>query len=205
MTPPPPAEGRTRLVEDLLNWVNTPWRAGFLLILMILGATGYGLWSVRVELADHVLKNQPAPHLKPDAFPKLAQRLIDNSDADLVLLIEVDFPSDHVQSVDGRLKGDADWRPRPAPRELLESGVDVRQLADLISGKAVCASLAGQGDGARADVALGMVWRCVAGVPAVFGVFVGAVETAWRTPPHPIIQEGAVNEMLRMANSLAVW
>src|SRR5215831_474785 len=138
MTTPPPAEGKTRLVEDILAWVNTPWRAVALLVLVLLCGIGYGLWTVRVQLADRVLKDTPIPHLEGREFPQIAERLIVNSGVDLVILMEVDFASDHVQAVDGRLKGNADWRPKPVPRELFQSSVSISDLSNLIAGKAVC-------------------------------------------------------------------
>jgi hypothetical protein len=46
---------------------------------------------------------------------------------------------------------------------------------------------------------------CIAAVPPINGVLIGALELAWKTPPAPDSEAAYSVELGRMATRLATW
>jgi hypothetical protein len=108
--------------------------------------------------------------------------------------------------VDGRLVGDPSWHPlgRPLPIFSDKTPINVAQIGAVINGATVCMDVV-QVDHLYEDANLGMKRSCIAGVPPISGVLIGALKLSWRTPPGRNSEDAYTVELGRMATRLATW
>ena len=202
----PPNEVPAGLLDKVFAYADRPWRVvAVILSVLILGA-GYAAWEQRVVIAQHILKGYVAPTLQVDRFPEVAHKLLTDTGADLIVLSKVDFEANLFQNVEGRLVGDPSWRPvaRPLPILSEQTPVSIGQIGRVIDGQTICFDVVQQ-DHLYETALLGMKRSCIAGVPPISGVLLGALELSWKTPPGPVSEAAYTVELGRQATRLATW
>ena len=203
MTPPP--DLRLGLVDRLLSYANTPGRVIALIVLALFGVVCWTLYEQRATIATRILEKTVVPRLEPQRFPESAARLLTETDADLVILSRVDLASNLTQNIDGRLRTNAEWRPRPLPRAMFGSDLlATGQIVELIEGHVVCEDVHPV-DHVLETAEVGMARFCMAPVPPLAGVLVGDLLLGWRTPPGAAAELGIKRQLIAEAMQLAVW
>lgn len=176
---------------------------------MILGLTaiaGITLWERRASVAEAILENWVKPSLRPDAFPKLAAKLMDDTGAEIVILAEVAIRSNVIKNIDGRRRNNAGWTPAVNPRPLYASIRDPARYAAFIEGRPVCHDIdPSSGEEERAEAALGVKRRCYIAVPPLLDSLVGILAIGWASPPSGEAEAGASALLYTAATQLASW
>ena len=142
------------LVDRVLAYVDKPWKIAAVAFLALFGVVSYTIWEKRAEIAERILERAVTPRLQPQRFPAIAQQLLDETHADLVILAQINLAAGRFANIDGRRASDPSWRPHPEPRAMFDA-VTVEQAAQIIAGQVVCDDVPAS-DGQRLDVQLGM-------------------------------------------------
>jgi len=198
------------VVDTLLNFASRPWKAAALVVFAVVGMCIYVAWDQRIEISHYMLTKEPA--LDSKKFPKIAEQMIDNYAADMVILSEVNLSSNRVANIDGRLRDDPAWRPRPYPRAIFNSdAVELRAepgiIIRFIEGHVICEAINPTSgfEQVRVDIQEGMVHRCLVGIPPIAGILIGTISLGWKTIPTKAREQAATIEMQHVASELAVW
>jgi hypothetical protein len=194
------------LLDRVLSYADRPWRVGALILAVLILGAGYAAWEQRVAIAQHLIRSSVTPTLQIDRLPPVAQKLMADTGADLVVLSHVDLAANLFQNVDGRLAGDPSWHPlaRPLPIFSDRTPIDINQIGRIIDGQTVCFDVVQQ-DHLYESAMLGMRRSCIAGVPPISGVLIGALALSWKTPPGVISETAYTVELGRQATRLATW
>jgi hypothetical protein len=195
------------LVDRLFGYVDKPWKVVAVIVLALAFAGGYAVWEQRAAIAERILRQTVTPRLEPDRFPKVADDLMSDTGADLVLFAEVSLNHNLIRTIAGRLAGEPNWRPAARPRPVFTAGRDFERVDELIMGKVDCASVVPQSrlEEERAEAALGMTRRCGVAVPPIPSITIGFLSLAWRKPLSSGDENGAKKVMYRAAERLATW
>jgi hypothetical protein len=196
----------TGLVDRVLSYADRPWRVVAIIFLGLFAIGAYAAWEQRAQIAQHILQAYVTPKLQVDRFPAIAQQLLTDTGADLVVLAQVDLPANQMQNVDGRLVGDPGWHPLGRPLAILseKTPVSTGQMGQIINGQVVCFDVV-QIDHLFEAAILGMKRSCISAVPPITGVLIGALTLSWSTPPGPASEESDRVELARQAMKLATW
>lgn len=190
---PPPREnggGRMAILNTLLAYIDTPWKAVAIAGLAIVFGLGWLIWTERAAILGVLLRPAARPTvLKSELLPDLNGVLADTT-ADLVTIWRVDWAANtlsHVLStgrngtklaVDGTV---------PAVTEL----TDVSRMARVMNGEAVCAPT-GVGLLSQRFEAAGYRFECAAPVPpGVNQLAIGMLILLWKLPPSAVEQTAA--------------
>jgi hypothetical protein len=193
-------------VERILRFIDRPWKIIAVVVLAVTAIVGWTLWEKRAELAEAVLQGWVTPHLRTDGFPKLAARLLEDTEADLVVLAEVTIRNNLLRNIDGLRRDTPGWRPEANPRPFYGTIRDPVRLVGLLEGRVVCHDLDPQnGEEERAEAALGIRRRCYIAVPPVLDALVGIIAIGWRERLPLEREAGATSLLYKAATQLASW
>jgi hypothetical protein len=202
------ADASLGIVDKILAFVDRPWKIMAVVALAAAGVIGVTLWEHRGELAEGVLEGWVKPRLEPERFTsKLGIELMQQTRADLVVLVRIDLHNNLATNVEGFRRDDPAWKPPVNPRPVFYSVRDPLELIAMIEGQTVCRDMDAL-DGSeetRALAALGMRRRCVVAVPPVLDALVGALTIAWRAPLGAEAESGAQRLLYVAASRLASW
>jgi hypothetical protein len=124
------------VVDKVLGYADRPWRViAVILAALILGA-GYAVWEQRATIAQYVLKSYVTPTLQRDRLTAIAEKLLADTGADLIVLSKVEFEANLFQNVAGRLAGDPGWHPaaRPLPIFSDRTPIGIGAIGRIIDG-----------------------------------------------------------------------
>jgi hypothetical protein len=194
------------LIDRVLSYVDRPWKIAAVVVIAAAAIIGITLWEKRAEVAEAVLEGWVSPQLRPARFPKTAARLLDATNADIVLLAKVSLRNNLITNLDGLRRADPAWEPVLNPRPLYGAIRDPERYLALIEGRPVCHDLdPDDGEEERAEAALGIKRRCYQAVPPVLDSLVGIVAIGWRQPPSAEAEGGAKSLLWTAASELATW
>ena len=205
--PPDQVRGWAGLFAALLAFMDRPWKAVALTVLLFVSATGWVLWTERAEIAQAILSHYRLPRLETGAFHKVAAPLLADTGADLAILVEISLEANLVKNVDGQLRGRPDWRPAPIPRVVFADDSDPKSIVKFIDGDVLCADASKESPvrQRREEAALGVRRSCMVGVPPILGVLVGALIIGWDTPLEPLAEKAAEAALGAAGMKLAKW
>jgi hypothetical protein len=204
--PGPPGGTITGVLDRVLGYVNSPFRLVAIVVLTILGIVAYTVWEKRAEIAEAVLHHTITPRLEPGEFAKLAPVLMNETRADVVVLIQIELYNNVGRTIAGIARDDPGWKPSPAPRPVLIDGGPAR-VVRLIEGGVECYDITADNPHptAREAAALGITRACAIGVPPVVDVLVGGLFLGWKTALSEPEEAGIKRAMYRVALKLATW
>jgi hypothetical protein len=192
------------IVDRVLRFIDKPWKAAVVILLVLIIGFGWVFYEKRNELFEAWL-TPDTPELRrvdvPDALDKLAQE----TDADLVQIWAVDLASNSQWFIGAR-RHDGERPVIPSPRRLpiIDHTSDVRRLVDVLDGHPVCVSIDLTGTPvARRLAERGMKRGCAIPIPPNPESFVGVIYLTWSVPTDDSNENVAVGVAREVAKKLA--
>lgn len=190
---PPPRGAVGELLDRLLAYMDRPWKAAAVIVLVIVCGAGYGLWLERETV---VLWLRPAGRpavLKTDVSGPLDD-VLNHTSADAAMVWSIDLARNTAFYSDGRQRGGGS--PPFAGDRLPAVGhaSNPQALAQLLSGQPWCDGLpaAGTPFGDRLAAA-GYHTLCIVPVPPEpSALVIGILVLAWKAPPNAAYRNAAV-------------
>jgi hypothetical protein len=138
---PPRSPGNGRLIPDLvsrvLGYMDRPWKAVAVILILIIGALGWGSWQERERLAQ-LLAVPERVSLNHGALPTALATALVETGADIVAVWSLDLAANAAYFEQGRRRGGGPWTFAPARVPAITPGGNVKLFADLLAGHAVC-------------------------------------------------------------------
>jgi hypothetical protein len=193
------------IVDRVLAFIgDKPWKAAFIVVLIVIGGVGWVLYEKRDTLLEAWL-TPDLPELKTDAIPDALSKLSTETNADLVQIWAVDL-SANSQWFLGARRHDGDRPVIPSPRRLpiIDHTSDVRRLVDVLDGQPVCVDLEANGTPvARRLAERGMKRGCAVPIPPSPESFVGVIYLAWLQQTDASNENVSVGAAREVARKLA--
>ena len=204
----PPSGGMVSgLIDRVLNYIDSPFKLAAVVVLAVIGLTGYFVWERRVELAEAIIEDWTNPHLKAEVFTsKFATQLMTDTRADLSVLAEVSLKTNLIKDIGGFARNDPGWIPPSNPRPLFYAARDPQLLISLIEGHPTCRDIdPTDGEEQHMLLRLNMKRRCYIAVPPLLASLAGGLMLAWQQPLGAEAEVGAMRVMYQAATKLATW
>ena len=199
------AEDKAGILGQVLAFIDRPWKVAAVIILFVVGGIGWIVYEQRDELLEAWLTPSAAA-LKVDAVPAALEKLVEDSDVDLVQIWAIDLSANSQRFIAARRK-DHERAVIPEPRRLpvIVKSTDLQVLADVINGHPACADItpASPSPVVRRLADRGMQRGCAVPIPPSPDAFVGVIYLAWqKQTPDRGAEEGAVGAAREIAATL---
>jgi hypothetical protein len=192
------------LISKFLSYMDRPWKAFVVILLVLFLGIGYIIYDKRNELFEAWL-TPSSPELKTQEIPSALEKLATETDADLVQIWAVDLPSNSQWFLAAR-RHDGERPVIPTPRRLpiMDHASDIRNLVGILEGFPVCVNLNSDGTPvARRLAERGMKRGCAIPIPPNPESFVGVIYLAWAAPTDNSNENVAVGAAREIAKKLA--
>src|SRR5262245_14298183 len=177
------------IISRILGYLDKPWKALALALLLIVGGTGWIIWVERDKLLDAFLEAPEGPPVfRQSAIPDLLTRVLDETNVDVVAAWTVDLESNAVHFLGGRHRDGSPWKMTPSRLPAVRDNVDVEILVQVLNGQPGCADPTGR-DGMFAKRIVSDGMKLVCWVPVDH---FGAVSVAWKAPPDEAEREASL-------------
>jgi hypothetical protein len=203
MTEPAEGSGVTGLIGRVLQFMDEPWKAIIVIVLVIICGVGWIVYEKRDVLFDAWLTPSTS-ELKTADIPEALNKLAQETDADLIQIWQVDLASNS-QWFLGARRHDGERPVIPSPRRLpIIDHTDIRHLVDVLEGHPICVDLTINGTPvARRLAERGMKRGCGIPIPPNPESFVGVIYLAWSVPTDVSNENVAVGAAREVARKLA--
>jgi len=194
----------TSILDRILRFIDAPWKAVVVVVLIVLLGTGWVLYEKRNELFEAWM-TPSTPELKTADIPDALGKLISETNADLVQIWAVDISSNAQWFIAAR-RHDGERPVIPAPRRLplMDHTSDVKRLVDLLEGHPICLDLDPNGAPVVRRLAeRGMKRGCAIAIPPTPEAFVGVIYLAWLTATDASNENVAAGAAREIALKLA--
>jgi hypothetical protein len=182
--------------------MDRPWKAVAIIVAVVLGAAGWGVWQERERLASLFLAPEKVT-LKRSALPAALAAALNETSADIVAVWSVDLPANAAYFEQGRKRGGGAWTFQPGRVPAIVPGSSAPLFADLLAGHAVCD---GSGNATslmtRAMADAGVRRFCYVPIRDMEGGVFGVLLLAWYQPPDPPLEIAALAAGAAIAASL---
>jgi hypothetical protein len=192
------------LLAQLFAYVDRPWKVAAVIALLVVGGAGLVLYEQRDALIEAWLT--PAePELKLALVPAALEKLVSESDADLVQIWLVDLEANAQSFVAARRRdGERPVIPNPRRLPVITTASDAKALVDVLNGHPICIDITASGSPlARRLADRGMRRGCAIPIPPTGEAFVGVIYLAWSAPPDSGAESVAVGAARAVARELA--
>lgn len=193
--------------DRLLHYASSPWRAAFVIVLLIVCGFGYLIWTERVRIADAILTGTDIrARLDELAFLEAAPKLLRDTRSDYAMLVEADL-TDNLMTDDIGVDADGNrWVPSHGPQQMLQPSSAMPILVRFLANEAVCSDTASLvNEDATVMAAKGYTHVCLVAVPPILGVHAGGLVVAWKMPPLPSNEARSGVVMRAAALKFATW
>jgi hypothetical protein len=196
-----------RLVDRVLTFVDKPWKGLLLVVLIVLIGGGYILYSERAQIATAILASHVKPRLELAIFKSEARQLLNDTQADAVMLVQARVADNVAVNIDGLNREGYTFTPIKGPRPMLETDSDMVQWIQFLRNEPVCFDVGINQSSAerRAEARLGIRRACLIAVPPTFGVLVGMLWIGWNVPPAAEVEDRARVIISDAALRFATW
>lgn len=204
MSDQPPSAGVTGIVDRVLRFIDRPWKAFAIGGLALLAFFGWLAYERRDELFEAWL-TPDMPELKTADVPEALDKLITETDADIVQVWAVDLGSNSQWFLGARLhSGERPVIPSPRRLPVIVRTSDVKALVEVLDGTPSCLDLTDAGSPiARRLEARGMKRGCAVPIPPGPESFVGVIYLAWKTPADVQTEGVAIGAAREIARKLS--
>jgi hypothetical protein len=192
------------VLDRLLRFVDTPWKAFALAGLAALAFAGWIVWDKRTELFEAWL-TPDTPALRTADVPEALTKLASETNADLIQIWAVDLASNS-QWFLGARRHDGERPVIPSPRRLpiIDQTSDVLKLVEVLEGHPTCVDLSMTGTPVVRRLAeRGMKRGCAVPIPPNPESFVGVIYLAWPGKTDDSNENVAVGAAREIAKKLA--
>jgi hypothetical protein len=204
MSDQPPHGNVAGIVDRVLHFIDRPWKAVTVVVLILILGVGWVVYEKRNELFEAWL-TPDTPELKTADIPEALSKLAAETNADLVQIWAVDLSSNS-QWFLGARRHDGERPVIPSPRRLpiIDHTSDVKRLVNVLDGQPVCVDLDMAGTPvARRLAERGMRRGCAIPIPPNPESFVGVIYLAWSATTDKSNENVAVGAAREIAKKLA--
>jgi hypothetical protein len=204
MSDQPPHGNVAGIVDRVLHFIDRPWKAVTVVVLILILGIGWVVYEKRNELFEAWL-TPDTPELKTADIPEALSKLAAETNADLVQIWAVDLSSNS-QWFLGARRHDGERPVIPSPRRLpiIDHTSDVKRLVNVLDGQPVCVDLDLAGTPvARRLAERGMRRGCAIPIPPNPESFVGVIYLAWPAATDPSNENVAIGAAREIAKKLA--
>lgn len=207
MTDEPPSRATgtlAGLVDRLLSYMDAPWKAFVVVVLVVLSGVGWVLYEKRDLLLEEWL-TPDTPELRTKLIPGALERLTTETSADLVQIWAVDL-SANSQTFIGARTHDGERPVIPSPRRLpiIDRKSDIGKLIEVLEGHPVCVDIDMTGTPvARRLRERGLKRGCAIPIPPSSESFLGIIYLVWATAVDASEENVAVSVARDVAQTLA--
>lgn len=192
--PEPPAGGGSRgatlawLVRALLDYMQRPWQAITIILIIVILGLGWIVWSERANLIDllRISGRRTGPLvLRQNLLPDI-NGLLNDTSADLVAVWSVDLGANVQRLVLDSKRGDGDWAPDLRVLPVLSNQSNVGRIVTLLAGQPVCDSTSVNPANLllRRAAQDGYSWFCAVPIPPQANeTQIGVIYIAWKKTP----------------------
>jgi hypothetical protein len=200
----PPSGHVVGIVDRVLRFIDRPWKAVAVVVLILIIGFGWAAWEKRDELLEAWL-TPSVPELKTAEIPAALDLLTTETDADIIQIWAVDLQSNS-QWFLGARRHDGQRPVIPSPRRLpvIVHSIDVKALSQVMEGAPACVDLTDHGSpiGRRLEER-GMKRACAIPIPPGPESFVGVIYLAWIAPIDVQAEGVAIGAAREIARKLA--
>lgn len=193
------------VIANVLQFIgDKPWKALFIVVLLVLGGVGWVIYEKRNELLEAWM-TPDRPELKTKDVPEALTKLSTETNADLIQIWAVDLVTNS-QWFLGARRHDGERPVVPSPRRLpiIDHTSDVRRLVDVLEGHPVCVDLETNGTPvARRLAERGMKRGCAIPIPPSPESFVGVIYLSWANATDASAENVATGAAREIARKLA--
>ncbi len=205
MSDQPPPGGITGILGQILKFIDAPWKAAVIVLLFIVGGVGWVSYQHHNEIVGGWL-SPSSPALKVADVPEALNKLIEETDADLVQVWEVDLGSNRQRFIASRQR-DKTQPEVQTPRRLpvITTSSDAKTLVALLAGNPVCYDITESETQplARRFFVNGMKRACGIPIPPTSEALIGAIYLIWRERKEAYAEDIEVSAAREIARSLA--
>jgi len=210
--PGPEPSGRTeRLLDRVLGYMSTPWRATVIVLVLVIGAVFWATWSERDRLFE-MLRPRPSVLATIDlvAAPTELSALIKDTSIDLAAIWSVDLHANGAFFEVGRL-GEAKWTMQPRRVPFITDTSNPSTFVQLFAGHVVCSAIGDQTQpvmrrlSMQSIAAEGMRRVCLVAIPPTVDTLLGVLIIAWREPATPESEAASIGAAVSFARRIVKW
>lgn len=204
MTDEPTGGGVSGVIGRVLHFMDKPWKAVTVVVLIIVCGVGWFIYDKRDELFEAWL-TPSSPELKTADVPAALDRLTAETNADIVQIWAVDLAANSQWFLGARLhNGERPVIPAPRRLPIIVAASDVKALIEVLDGTPTCLDLTAAGSPlARRLEARGMTRGCAIPIPPGPDTFVGVIYLAWTVRTDESNENVAVGAAREIARKLA--
>jgi len=180
----PAPSGVSGYISTLLGYIDTPWKAGVVAGLAILGFVGWIFYGHQDEIIESWMTPSETS-LKVGDVPEALEKLTQETSADLVQVWSVNLPSNSQRFIGAR-RHDGQRPVIPEPRRLpiIVHASDIKVILEVLNGAPSCLDTTANGTPFSARLAeRGYTRGCAVPIPPGPSSFVGVVYLSWITVP----------------------
>lgn len=212
MSDPPAAPSKLTpvgILDRLLSFMDKPWKAVAIGVMLVIGGVGYLLYLERAEIANAILRGPTmTPKLSIKAFEMDVDQLLRETRADLAYLAELKIIDNTMIERSGYTRDGHPYVPTPGPSTALTAGTSMNLLVRFLRNEVVCFGIGPDSsqEEQRQLAKQGYVRECVVAVPPILGVQVGLLVVVWREAlPIETEQRAASVAITTAAMKFATW
>jgi hypothetical protein len=204
MSDQPPHGNVAGIVDRVLHFIDRPWKAVTVIILILIGGVVFVFYENRSELIEAWLTPSTV-ELKTNEIPQDLQILVDETGADLAQIWAVDLPANSQRFLGARRKdGERPVIPEPRRLPVIVGTSDIKALTNVLAGNPACVGTA-EGDSPlmKRLADRGVVRACAIPIPPGGITLVGVIYLAWDNEPDANAVDGAMVAAREIARTLA--
>ena len=189
---PPPRSFLDDLIGRVLGYMDKPWKAAAIVVLIVVLGIGYAAWVERRVLTAWLAPPAGPMVLKSDVSGEIDDLI--NHKVDLVMVWSIELARNTATYVEGRQRAGGVFRFDPDQLPAIGDATDPAALAKLLNGQPWCDGIPRHGTpfGDRL-LGAGMTAMCIVPVPpSPVELLVGIIVLAWKSKPNPAYEAAAV-------------
>jgi len=194
------------IVDRVLTFIDRPWKAIVIIILIIVCGTGYLIYLSRAEIATAILQNKVKPKLDIETFLDEAPRVLRETGADIAVLTEFRLFDNIAISRAGVTRDGSDPHLLEGPHDALTETLDPHLLIRFLRNEVACFALVHVGNAeVQRRLKDGITYGCIVEVPPIVNVSVGGLFLGWKQKPDDETARRTEVIMTDAAFRFAIW
>jgi hypothetical protein len=201
------------IIQSVLGYVDRPWRALFILVILLVGGAGFFVYEHRADIVQAWLQRSQQPGTLTIGSEAELSNVIDDmfvnaasTGVDAIAIWSVDIGGNRAALKIGKRSDGTPWKITPTVLQWVHPEVNTPMLTRLFKGESSCddpRQYSGTLSGSL--IAEGFVYICYTPEPPNNkDVIVGLVALAWRTKPSEQLVRSALTAVLQETDRI-VW
>lgn len=199
----------TWLVRTLLDYMQKPWQAIAIILLVIICGGGWIVWTERASLIEMLKESNKKDGpivLRQDLLPEV-NGLLNDTTVDLVSVWTVDFGANVQKKVIDGMRGGGSWAPDLKVLPVLTGNTSMETVLKLMGGQVVCQKTNPNAANLifRRMVQSGFTWFCVVPIPPhANDLQIAIIYLVWKERPDKSSELAAKNMGLIAADRMTI-